>query len=307
MKTIRKISLAVLLISLFVGGCKKDQSSACISFSTSTPLINQNITFTDCASGATSAAWTFGDGTTGSGTVTSHVYYSVGTYAVTLISTNSSGQSATTTKTIVVKALPTATISYNFCGYSGVNAYVLAYDSVVFSALNSNATSYLWDFGDGTTSTDSMSIHVFSQLNSQQVVKLRVSNSLGSDSTTLTFAVQTLWAGTFNFRGGGYGNVGITNSTGLTAGSTFVLPGYPSYDPYATCSTTTGTVTSSKSFVIKPQSITFVNGAGGSNINATIHGHGYMTGTCSTGKLFIIDTMVTSTGTTLFNDSLFRQ
>lgn len=55
-----------------------------------------------------------------------------------------------------------------------------------FTNTSQNATSYLWDFGDGTTSTDSDPVHVFPWPGGTFTVVLTASNECGSSSDTLT-------------------------------------------------------------------------------------------------------------------------
>jgi len=49
-------------------------------------------------------AWTFGDGTAGTGQTASHAYAAAGTYVVTLRVTDPTGQQATATKTVAIQA-----------------------------------------------------------------------------------------------------------------------------------------------------------------------------------------------------------
>jgi PKD repeat protein len=50
--------------------------------------------------------WSFGDGSSGSGVLTTHTYSAVGTYPVVLTVTDSGGLSATKTKIVTVASLP---------------------------------------------------------------------------------------------------------------------------------------------------------------------------------------------------------
>lgn len=58
-------------------------------------------------------------------------------------------------------------------------------DTVSFSNTSANATGYLWDFGDGTTSTTFSPMHSYTTAG-MYTVKLRASNLSGSDSLILT-------------------------------------------------------------------------------------------------------------------------
>lgn len=72
-----------------------------------------NVTFDGSGSttpegSVTSWTWSFGDGTFGTGPLTSHVYSIAGTYSASLTVTDNSGASSTATTSIVAKPLPPA-------------------------------------------------------------------------------------------------------------------------------------------------------------------------------------------------------
>jgi PKD repeat protein len=79
---------------------------AAFTFSPTAPAVGQTVAFDASASNdpdgtITSYAWNFGDGTTGSGVTTSHVYATAGSFAITLTVTDNSGNMGTaTTNTI---------------------------------------------------------------------------------------------------------------------------------------------------------------------------------------------------------------
>lgn len=105
--------------------------------------------------------WDFGDGTTSEDQDPSHVYTEPGTYLVTLTITFC-GFTDVYTEEYIVYELPTA--YFNADPYYGiVNA------PTTFINESENAASYLWDFGDGTFSTDLNASHIFTELGNQQV------------------------------------------------------------------------------------------------------------------------------------------
>jgi len=75
----------------------------------------------------------------------------VGTYTVTLIATNASGDSTPVTKTITVTAPPVVTPISSFTASDTAGTNPL---SVTMTDTSTGTpTSWLWDLGDGTTST----------------------------------------------------------------------------------------------------------------------------------------------------------
>lgn len=96
--------------------------------------------------------WDFGDGTTSTEPVITHLYEKGGEYTVTLTVTDNSGlecDTATTTQSISVNTPPTAAFHYP--------EYICAGKEILFDAGDTEDTtsanlSYSWDLGDGTTS-----------------------------------------------------------------------------------------------------------------------------------------------------------
>lgn len=156
-----------------------------VSFS-GTPLSGSaplDVQFTDTSTGSiTSWAWTFGDGGTSSVQHPLHTYTTAGTYSVTLTVTGSLGtQSLTRTSYITVSAAvaPVA----NFTGTPTSGAAPL--DVQFTDASTGNITSWSWDFGDGTTSTETSPLHTF-RIAGTYTVKLTVTGPGGSNTMTRT-------------------------------------------------------------------------------------------------------------------------
>ena len=131
----------------------------------------------------TSWAWDFGDGTTSSLQNPSHTF-DTGSWTVSLTVTSDGG---THTETVVdavvaVEPLPVALFGID----QAVGDPPL---SVTFSdASTLNITSWLWDFGDGTTSTAQNPSHGYDVVGAYDV-SLTVSSSAGTDTTTMVAAV----------------------------------------------------------------------------------------------------------------------
>ncbi len=86
-------------------------------------------------------------------------YAAAGLYDVTLIVSNSVS-SDTMFKEDYIEVLPDPIADFNF---------VLHGDTVVFNNLSQNALSYLWEFGDGETSTEENPTHIYDELNGNTV------------------------------------------------------------------------------------------------------------------------------------------
>ncbi|HBZ67544.1 MAG TPA: hypothetical protein DEO70_11970 [Bacteroidales bacterium] len=119
--------------------------------------------------------WNFGDG--GSSTIQNplHTYQNWGNYNVSLIVTNASGCQSDTVMNVFVKPLPTAIFNY---------AGICAHDGTQFTDISvtpaGTIETWLWDFGDGGTSTEQNPLHTFAT-GGNYFVSLTVTNSFGCD------------------------------------------------------------------------------------------------------------------------------
>jgi PKD repeat protein len=110
------------------------------------------------------------------------VYDTAGVYTVTLTATNAFG-SSTATSSITVNAAPVA-------GFT----YVVNNDtSFVFTNTSTGATSYLWTFGDGDSSTVASPVHDYPAIDSivQYTVIMQAINGCGVVSDTQIVSVIT--------------------------------------------------------------------------------------------------------------------
>ena len=153
------------------------QPTASISYSGS--CVNSPVLFTATSSGSiTSYQWDFGDGGTASGASVQHQYASAGNYTVRLIVTTAQGCKDTAYTTVSLASPPLANFYYtNTSGYT-----------VSFTNTSTNANSWLWDFGDATTSTQQNPVHTYAGPGTY-VVSLTATGQCGSDThyDTITF------------------------------------------------------------------------------------------------------------------------
>lgn len=95
--------------------------------------------------------WSLGDGTSASTTSVQH-FYPNGVYDVSLIVIDNNGCTDTLTIPGYIKVLPTPTAAFTYNPTTD-SAIDLSGASINFINLSNNATSYVWNFGDGQTST----------------------------------------------------------------------------------------------------------------------------------------------------------
>src|SRR5262249_36284196 len=122
--------------------------------STARPFAGHSLTFTGGGWDETKVsawAWDFGDGTTSTKQSPAKTYASAGTYAVSLTVTDDTGHAVTATKDVMVAPdqLPRAAFGTSTAHPAAGANVTLANGSVD----DASGLAYLWDFGDGTTST----------------------------------------------------------------------------------------------------------------------------------------------------------
>jgi PKD repeat protein len=137
--------------------------------------------------------WNFGDGNTTNSTVKNpvHTYLAPGTYTVSLTASNAGGSnSVTQTDYIAVSA---AAIPAPVAGFTGTPTSGAAPLTVTFTDTSTSAipiASWLWDFGDGTSSTDVNPTHIYTNVGIY-VVNHTVTNTIGNWSSAFETIMAT--------------------------------------------------------------------------------------------------------------------
>jgi PKD repeat protein len=145
-----------------------------------------SVAFADQSEGAPTAwAWTFPGGNPGTSTEQNpNVTYSTsGVYDVTLAVTNIFGTTIATFPTqIEVLDFPTAAFEYT-----------LNQGTVTVSNASQNATSYAWNFGDGSTSTEAAPTHTYAA-SGTYTIEMTASNACGASTLQKTVVVVLVGA-----------------------------------------------------------------------------------------------------------------
>ena len=137
-----------------------------------------SVSFTNQSVGTiTTTYWTFGDGATSTESDPSHTYTSSGSWPVSL-TVNGPNGSDIETKTGYINVWTPPTAGFSASPLSGSAPL-----SVNFVSHSSNATSYLWQFGDGATSTQANPTHTYTS-DGDYTVSLTANGLCGTDQAT---------------------------------------------------------------------------------------------------------------------------
>ncbi|MEM6965308.1 MAG: PKD domain-containing protein [Bacteroidota bacterium] len=149
------------------------------SFITSTDsvCVGQNITFTSTSTpDPLTCFWDFGDGNFSNDCFSTHSYNNSGSYIVTLIVTDASNCSNTAQQLVNVAPNPIA--DFDFIKNGDCTPV-----EVVFQNQSLLGESYIWDFGDGTTSTATEPTHIYTS-GGNYTITLTTTSGVCSNTTT---------------------------------------------------------------------------------------------------------------------------
>jgi len=138
--------------------------------------------------------WMFGDGQMATGQTPTHTYVASGTYDIIC---NVSGPTGSVNLTAVVVVGPPDVVPT--AAFTWLPASPIAGQPVTFSdASTGNPTSWLWEFGDGTSSNATNPIHTFSSAGTYNV-ELSVANRVGARHVAHLIAVLAAPVASFNW------------------------------------------------------------------------------------------------------------
>lgn len=133
------------------------------------------VLFNNTTTNAATYLWNFGDGNTSTLTNPSHTYLTSGNYTVTLIGYGAGGCNDTLIRTTYIHVITPPNLTDSFT----INpASECVGELISFTNNSTNATSYLWNFGDGNTSTATNPTHTYTLLGSYNVTLYSINNTV---------------------------------------------------------------------------------------------------------------------------------
>jgi len=144
-------------------------------FASASACLGMPVSFTDKSDtivGHNHYLWRFGDNTTDTSRNPKHTYAKAGTYQVWMRITSPAGGADSTLSTVTVYPKPGAAFTD-----SSINGRL-----VIVAATDTSISSYNWDFGDNTYSTNTYALHTYSRMGSYTVT-LMTRNMYGCRDT----------------------------------------------------------------------------------------------------------------------------
>lgn len=197
--------------------------------------------FTDGSTEAVSVVYDFGDGNTSTDPNPTHTYAAPGTYTVCQIANNSCLSDTFCTQ-VVISCTPST------AGFTATTANDL---EIVITDASQDATSVVYDFGDGTTSTDPNPTHIYAAAGTYTVCQISTNNCesdtvCSQEVITCTESIAGFTASAFNgleitFTDGSQDAVSVLYDFGDGNTSTDFNPvhTYTASGVYTVCQTTT--------------------------------------------------------------------
>jgi len=181
--------------TITVGGTKP---TASFTFTPSSPTVGQSVSFDGSSSTAPSGstiasyAWTFDDGGTATGVNPSHTFAAAGSYQVSLVVTDSSGQTSTAaTRNVSVSDVSKPTASFTYSPSSPSVGQTVTFNGTGSTAPSGRTvTGWAWNFGDGSApASGATTTHAYSASGSYTAT-LIVTDSAGQTSAAATQTVN---------------------------------------------------------------------------------------------------------------------
>ena len=138
-----------------------------------------NVTFTASATGGpgtfTGYAWSFGDGTTGSGAQITHMYTQTGAFQTTVVVTDGNGATTSGSASVTISNIQ---VTGSATPPSGTTETAFGFTATATGG-GGNPYGYGWDFGDGTSGAGSAISHMYST-EGNYTPSVRATDALGA-------------------------------------------------------------------------------------------------------------------------------
>jgi PKD repeat protein len=152
-------------------GSNPDNKAPIASFTFSPQIGNAplDVTFdatdsTDPDGHITHYQWNFGDGSTGTGQITTHKFVLEGTYTVTLTVSDNDGKSNSVSHQIIIEPPNEPPVAnFSFSPTTGLYPLEVTFDASTSTDIDGTIVQYEWDFGDEQTGSGQIVSHTYNQ------------------------------------------------------------------------------------------------------------------------------------------------
>ncbi len=179
-----------------VTGAGNNAPVAAIQANPSSGTVPLTVAFTgsgssDSDGSIASYAWSFGDGSTGTGVSPQHLYTSVGTFTASLTVTDDDGAVGSATTQVVVSAAQNVAPTAQFIASptSGTGPLLVQLNANQSADSDGTIVSYSWSFGDGTNGSGKNVAHTYVAAGTYTLQLTVTDNDGASDSEATTITV----------------------------------------------------------------------------------------------------------------------
>lgn len=143
---------------------------------------NLNFKYSNLPARYDSFAWDFGDGSTSTEREPEHTFTAEGTYTVKFSSKSNGADEITGSKSITINSLPKTDFSIDTTALRSTRVFTVK--------TNSSNCTYAWEFGDGSTTTESNPSHQYSAPGTYTVTLTTTDNQNCSDTTSHSVVIE---------------------------------------------------------------------------------------------------------------------
>jgi PKD repeat protein len=133
--------------------------------------------------------WDFGDGSNGSGSMTSHTYNRTGSFNASCLVTDTYGDNATASVVLNFTNSPPQVLSLGISSQNVVEGDTVGFNPSVSDA-DGDTLSYRWNFGDGSSNVLRTPVHVYKNAGTYTVT-LTVSDGIDNGTKTAKMTVAS--------------------------------------------------------------------------------------------------------------------